>query len=128
MEPRGSRTRIRDASPEVRLNLASALLASLGDHDQPLRELEHVAYIFEAVMDQGAYFEVKRHRMMSQTPGPLGCDLGYLTPRWFEAAGFLGEYDGAMQSAAAAYGTLRSARWGPMRRRISFPMDIYAGW
>jgi thymidylate synthase ThyX len=100
--------RIRAASPEERRSLADALLAGLGDHDQPLRELEHVAYIFEAVMDQGAYFEVKRHRMMSQTPGPLGCGIGYLTPRWFEQAGFLGAYDGAMQSAASAYGTLQS--------------------
>jgi thymidylate synthase ThyX len=101
--------RIRAASAQERRALADALLAGLGEHDQPLRELEHVAYTFEAVMDQGAYFEVKRHRMMSQTPGPLGCDLGYVTPRWFEEAGFLEEYNDAMQSAAAFYRTLRPA-------------------
>lgn len=60
-------------------------------------------------MDQGAYFEVKRHRIMSQTPGPLGCDLGYVIPRWFEEAGFLEEYNDAMQSAAAFYRALRPA-------------------
>jgi thymidylate synthase ThyX len=83
--------------------LAEALLNSLGGHDAPLRELEYAAYTFEAVLDQGAYFEVKRHRIASQTPGPLTCRLGYLTPRWFEAAGFLTEYHAAMRKAAAAY-------------------------
>ncbi len=104
-----SARRIRNASSEQRRSLADALLGGLDDHDQPLRELEHITYTFEAVMDQGAYFEVKRHRMMSQTPGPLGCDLGYITPRWFEEAGFLAEYNGAMQSAGAAYRTLRTS-------------------
>jgi thymidylate synthase ThyX len=101
--------RIRAASGEQRALLADALLTGLGEHDQPLRELEHVTYTFEAVMDQGAYFEVKRHRIMSQTPGLLGCDLGYVTPRWFEEAGFRGAYDEAMQSAAREFRALRSA-------------------
>jgi thymidylate synthase ThyX len=103
-----SARRIRNASPEERRILADALLGGLGDHDQPLRELEHITYTFEAVMDQGAYFEVKRHRMMSQTPGPLGCDQGYITPRWFEEAGFLDEYNNAMGSAADEYRALHT--------------------
>jgi thymidylate synthase ThyX len=101
--------RIRAASGEARRLLADALLAGLGEHDQPLRELEHVAYTFEAVMDQGAYFEVKRHRMMSQTPGNLGCDLGYITPRWFEEANLRSAYDEAMHSADRGFRSLRSA-------------------
>jgi thymidylate synthase ThyX len=101
--------RIRAASGEQRRQLADALLSGLGDHDQPLRELEYPAYTFEAVMDQGAYFEVKRHRMMSQTPGPLSCDLGYVCPRWFEEAGFQDAYDEAMQSAGREYRALQSA-------------------
>jgi thymidylate synthase ThyX len=100
---------IRAASGEQRRLLADALLGGLGEHDQPVRELEYIGYTFEAVMDQGAYFEVKRHRMMSQTPGNLGCDLGYLTPRWFEQADLRGAYDEAMQSAAGAYRELRPA-------------------
>lgn len=101
--------RIRAASAEERSRLAEALLGGLGEFDLPLRELEHIPYTFEAVMDQGAYFEVKRHRMMSQTPGPLGCDLGYLAPRWFEEAGFLAEYDSAMDKAAGEFHALRNA-------------------
>jgi thymidylate synthase ThyX len=96
--------RLRGASAAEKQSLAAALLEPLGDHDIPLRELEYPAYLFEAVMDQGAYFEVKRHRMSSQTPGPLTCELGYLTPRWIEEAGFRAEYDAAMRQAAAGYG------------------------
>src|SRR4030042_1354138 len=92
----------RGASAEQKRSLAGALLGSLDDHDIPLRELEYVNYTFEALMDQGAYFEVKRHRMSSQTPGPLTCDLGYLTPRWMDEAGFRGEYDAARGPGADA--------------------------
>jgi thymidylate synthase ThyX len=104
-----SSARIRRASIESKRALAEALLGTLGGHDAPIRELEYAGYIFEAVMDQGAYFEVKRHRMTSQTPGPLTCDLGYLTPRWIAEAGFRSEYDAAMQDAASAFRTVRKA-------------------
>jgi thymidylate synthase ThyX len=98
-----ARRRIHSASAGEKDRLAGALLQALGDHDSPMRELEHAAYTFEAVMDQGAYFEVKRHRIASQTPGPLTCRMGYLTPRGFEQAGFLPEYDKAMRQVAAVH-------------------------
>ncbi|MBN2086582.1 MAG: FAD-dependent thymidylate synthase [Anaerolineales bacterium] len=99
--------RIRNASAGQKRDLAGSVLQSLDDHDIPLRELEYVNYAFEALMDQGAYFEVKRHRMSSQTPGPLTCELGYLTPRWIDESGFRGEYDAAMRQTASAYQAVR---------------------
>jgi thymidylate synthase ThyX len=102
-----SLARIRKASGEEKNSLGAALLNALGEHDAPIRELEYVQYVFEAVMDQGAYFEVKRHRIASQTPGPLSCRLGCLTPRWIAEAGFLGEYQAAMRKAAEAYHEVR---------------------
>jgi thymidylate synthase ThyX len=102
-----ARQRLRGAPAGEKRTLAQALLGTLGDHDVPLRELEYAGYAFEAVLDQGAYFEVKRHRMSTQTPAPLTAALGYLTPRRFEAAGFLSGYRAAMEKAAAAYRALR---------------------
>jgi thymidylate synthase ThyX len=102
-----ARSRIRTASAAGKKRLADALLQALGDHDTPVRELEYVTYTFEAMLDQGAYFEVKRHRMASQTPGPLTCELGRLTPRWIEEAGFGGKYAAAMDKAAGGYRLLK---------------------
>ena len=81
-------TYIRKSTPIKRSDLADALLKRLGRYDTPLRELEHAAYTFDLVMDQGAYAEFKRHRMMSQTPQLLTCRLGYATPKRITEAGF----------------------------------------
>ena len=83
--------------------LAESLLGRLGKFDEPLRELEYAAYTFDLVMDQGAYAEFKRHRMMTQTPQLLTARLGYATPRLITEAGFGSRYEAAMQMAAAAY-------------------------
>ena len=93
---------------DQRIALAGEALARLGKYDVPLRELEHVSYTFDAVMDQGGYFELKRHRMMTQSPQRLTCRLGYATPRAFEDAGLGDAYDEAMQAASAAYELLAS--------------------
>jgi thymidylate synthase ThyX len=98
---------LRAAPLPTRSALAEAMLGGRTLHDQPLRELEHIVYTFEAVMDQGAYFEVKRHRMMTQTPGPLTCALGFVTPRWIEEAGIRGLYEAAMRKAAESHRALQ---------------------
>ena len=83
--------------------LADSLLARLGKFDVPLRELEYCTYTFDLVMDQGAYAEFKRHRMMTQTPQKLTTRLGYATPRLITEAGFASEYEAAMASASEMF-------------------------
>ena len=83
--------------------LAESLLGRLGKFDVPLRELEYSTYTFDLLMDQGAYAEFKRHRMMSQTPQKLTTRLGYATPLLITEAGFGSQYDAAMESAAQMY-------------------------
>ncbi len=83
--------------------LAKQLLGNRGRFDVPPRALEHAVYTFEAVMDQGAYFEFKRHRMMTQTPQPLRADLGYAIPKLMVEAGYEEAYRQAMAKAEAAY-------------------------
>jgi hypothetical protein len=79
--------------------LAKSLLGRLDKYDVPLRELEYSTYRFDFVMDQGAYAEFKRHRMMTQTPQRLTTRLGYATPRLITEAGFGSQYEAAMKSA-----------------------------
>lgn len=95
--------RVQAAPQPERAALAESLLGRLGRHDVPLRELEHTVYTFDLVMDQGAYAEFKRHRMMSQTPQLQTAGLGYVTPRLMDQAGFGNEYRRAMDAAAAVW-------------------------
>jgi len=113
-------------------NLAEDLMADRGKFDQPLREFEYARMTFEAVMDQGAYFEFKRHRMMTQTPQPLTAHLGFAVPTGITAAGCEDEYLAAMRQAAALYE--RISAWNPavasyivpngFNRRVLFSMNL----
>jgi len=86
-----------------REKLAVTLLGRLGKWDVPLRELEHCTYTFDLVMDQGAYAEFKRHRMMTQTPQLQTAALGYVTPRLITEAGFGSQYEEAMETARSTW-------------------------
>ncbi len=88
--------------------LADTLMKRLGEHDTPLRELEYSTYTFDLVMDQGAYAEFKRHRMMTQTPQKLTTRLGYAIPQLMVDAGLKPAYEAAMRQAADVFEKL----WG----------------
>src|SRR5688572_18416464 len=90
---------IESLDEEKKAKLTEALLGRLGKFDVPLRELEYSTYTFDLVMDQGAYAEFKRHRMMTQTPQRLTTRLGYATPLLITEAGVRSEYEAAMESA-----------------------------
>jgi hypothetical protein len=94
---------IRSLGEEKKISLAHSLLGRLSKFDVPLRELEYSTYTFDLVMDQGAYAEFKRHRMMTQTPQRLTTRLGCTVPRLITEAGFDEQYEAAMQAASALY-------------------------
>jgi thymidylate synthase ThyX len=94
---------VESLNEEAKAKLAESLLGRLGRYDVPLRELEYSTYTFDLVMDQGAYAEFKRHRMMTQTPQRLTTRLGCATPLLFEEAGFKSRYEAAMDAAASLY-------------------------
>ena len=94
---------VSSLNEEENTKLAESLLGRLSKFDIPLRELEYSTYTFDLLMDQGAYAEFKRHRMMTQTPQKLTTRLGYATPRLITEAGFGSQYQAAMQSAAEMY-------------------------
>jgi thymidylate synthase ThyX len=101
--------KVSTASQAEREQIAETLLARLGKFDVPLRELEHCTYTFDLVMDQGAYAEFKRHRMMSQTPQLQTAALGYATPRLITEAGFGSEYEAAMEAARSTWEQLNES-------------------
>ena len=88
---------------EGRRALARDTLGGLAEHDVPIRELEYCTYTFELLMDQGAFAEFKRHRIMTQTPQRLTTRLGYSVPRLMVDAGCGAKYEDALGLASDLY-------------------------
>ncbi len=92
------------SAPKQQLDeLLYCLLGDLDAHTIPSRELETLTFTFDLTMDQGAYFEVKRHRMMTQIPQHLTTHLGYAIPKLIVDADMLLPYTTAMENAKKAF-------------------------
>jgi thymidylate synthase ThyX len=85
---------------------AQTLLDLDDKHSIPFRELEHANFTFDVLLDQGAYYEVKRHRMMTLTPQALTADLGYAIPIYIEKADALTQYSTALKQAQSTYNSI----------------------
>ena len=94
--------------PQQKLeSIAESLLGKLGKHDIPVREMEYAQISFDLIVDQGAFFELKRHRMMTQTAKPFSPQLGYATPKTMSEAGLLDNFKTAMEKARETFYAIR---------------------
>ncbi len=91
--------------------LCQQVVTGMERFDIPVRELEYATYTFDMVMDQGAFFEIKRHRMMTQTPQALSTLLGYAVPKAIVATGFENDYHRAMDLAHQTFQEI--SQWNP---------------
>ena len=64
-------------------------------------------------MDYGAYRDVQRHRMATQTTQALTPALGFEMPREFETFGYADRYQGLMAQSEQAYARLCEAGFAP---------------
>ncbi|MEM4272302.1 MAG: FAD-dependent thymidylate synthase [Candidatus Bilamarchaeaceae archaeon] len=71
--------------------------------EPPLREFEHAYYTFDLVMDQGAFCEFKRHRMLTLSPQEPTVHLGYTIPEDVKKAGAEKLFTEAMEESAHAF-------------------------
>jgi thymidylate synthase ThyX len=71
--------------------------------EPPLREFEHAYYTFDLMMDQGAYCEFKRHRMLTLTPQEPTVHLGYLIPEDIKKAGLEETFVSALDASTEAF-------------------------
>jgi thymidylate synthase ThyX len=88
---------------EAKREVIEEYLKRRGPHDQPLRALEHLTYTFDILVDFGAFRDIQRHRMVTQTPQELGPQHGYDTPPEIAACGLAGPYEECMARAREAY-------------------------
>lgn len=103
---------IQFLSQEQKSALIKTMLDLPEKFDIPIRELEHINFTFDVVLDQGAYFELKRHRMMTQSPQDLSPNWGFATPLWISEAGLSQEYAASMQRITDAYPLFESQLLG----------------
>jgi thymidylate synthase ThyX len=91
-----------------------------GYTDPPLRSLEHLYFTFDILVDYGAYRDIQRHRMATQTAQRLTCAHGYDVPELLERHGLRGRFEAAMEGAAQAFA--RIARHYPEEAQYVVPL------
>lgn len=93
-------------------DLVRAILGERNRFTAPLREVEHSSFTFEVTLDQGAYYEVKRHRMMTLTTQPFTPYLGFALPKVVQQAGCAQQFNQLMQRCHLLYPQLESVSLG----------------
>jgi thymidylate synthase ThyX len=73
--------RVRQMTQEQKERVIDQYLQHRGQWDEPLRALEHVYYTFDILVDYGAFRDIQRHRMATQTNQLLTDAHGYETPQ-----------------------------------------------
>ncbi|MBU1131617.1 FAD-dependent thymidylate synthase [Patescibacteria group bacterium] len=70
-----------------------------GKFDQPFRELEHLYYNVDFLMEYSAWYDLQRHRMCTQTHQLQSFDYGYATPEEIKEADLEKQYLEAQEKA-----------------------------
>ena len=88
------------------MEVIDVALRSRTRHDELLREFRGGLYVYDIVMDIGAYRDQHRHRRCHQYRQAYSCELGYSTPKAIHSAGLTAQYDAAMQAGQTAMASL----------------------
>jgi len=78
-------------------------LKRMQEHDWPIRELEHVYYTFDILVDYGAFRDIQRHRICTQTNQDLTPNYGYAVPEDITEAGLEDRFTMAAEKALETY-------------------------
>ena len=101
--------RVRAMDAETQARVVDEYLSRRGRHDAPGRALERIFCTVEMTMDYGAYRDVQRHRMATQTLQPLSPALGFArAPEW-ETFGYAEQYEELMAHAARTFDKMHDA-------------------
>jgi hypothetical protein len=117
------------ASEAVRREVLELAVASRGRGDDLLRGFRGGPYVYDIVMDAGAYRDLHRHRRCHQFRQAYSAKLGYETPAAIIDAGVQDAYDAAMRNAIGNIGTLPAPASDYLipfgaRSRFLFKMDF----
>ncbi len=124
--------RVRSLSQEKKARIIDEYLGRRGPHDQPLRALEHLTYTFDILVDFGAFRDIQRHRMITQTPQESTAIHGYSTPPEIARYGSSSVFHECMTRAMAAHAAIakdlpREAQYVlplAFRKRVLFTWNL----
>jgi thymidylate synthase ThyX len=88
---------------EERERIFDEYLKRMSRHDPPMRELEHANYTFDILVDYGAFRDIQRHRICTQTNQALTTANGYEIPKEMAEAGLEKRFREAMENAKIAF-------------------------
>jgi len=91
--------KVKAMSKEEKKKIFDAYLKNMGDYDYPMRELEHEQFTFDIIIDYGAFRDLQRHRICTQTNQIITTNLGYDVPKDVIEAGYEEKYREAMDKA-----------------------------
>lgn len=95
--------RVSSMKEGERMGIFDDFLGKMGEHDFPMRELEHVYYTFDILVDYGAFRDIQRHRICTQTNQELTTRNGYDVPNEIGEIGYGDKFRKAMESASEAF-------------------------
>jgi thymidylate synthase ThyX len=85
-------TAIGEWSTDDQFNLLRESIANLGPFDPLTRAFEHVNLLIEITVDYGAWRDIQRHRIGTQTAQDLTPDIGYTIPPLVAELGLHGDF------------------------------------
>lgn len=88
---------------EQKEKVIDTALKNRATYDAPLRELEHIYYTFDILMDYGAFRDVQRHRLCTQTNQDVTIAHGFSTPEEIIEAGVEKQYKEVMEKTVELY-------------------------
>jgi thymidylate synthase ThyX len=95
--------KVRGLSDSKKERIIDETLSRREKFDQPLRELEHIYYTFDILLDYGAFRDVQRHRMCTQSNQPVTVAHGYDLPPEIREAGFEDKFKAVVEKSVQAF-------------------------
>jgi len=94
-------------SDDERIALIRRALDPLSPHDPMPRAFEHLNYLIEITIDYGAWRDIQRHRIGTQTAQEVTPDCGYTVPSLIGQLGLNDEFAALIERSASVYDALR---------------------
>jgi len=95
--------KVRQMDEHEKERIFDEFMKRLGRFDQPMRELEHVYYTFDILVDYGAFRDIQRHRICTQTNQMVTPANGYEMPQEIIDTGYEHKFRKAMDLAGDAF-------------------------